>query len=220
MSDACSGRPACEFACWSAWSGSPEMIVHVARTAAAAVAQSRAVAIDAVDGTARPRDDAQAARVRISVFVREDVETFADPDELLRLVTPEALEHFERIEIDAHGEQLFARVVIARSAGRRAGVELVVWSSAEETQDEVVIAARVIARSVQRGFRRYLGSTSGSANLGEEFRGRAARFSHLIESFAPYVLGAAMGGAVVVSIGVLFPHSHVPQGAYLGLMAA
>jgi hypothetical protein len=190
------------------------MVAHVARTACQALAFPRAVPLE------NTSDGSPSVRSRLTVFVRHDVETVDDPDELLRTLTPEALDRFDRIEIRVSSERLAARVEFVRRPSGDAGVELAVWSAEPESRDDVILAARTIAMSLERGFRRYLGTTTGSENLGEAFRGTGARGSGRIASVAPYVLGALMGLIVVGSIRLLFPGEHVPQGVYAGLMAA
>ena len=208
---------ACGFFYWSAWGGSPQLVAHVARVAQQAVqhsgaSQEKPTTYRTDDG---PPEGERRARDRplIRVTVDGDNECFTGPQDFVEFATPEAKRNFDEIEIEARDATVATRLCFRRRANgrQRSGVHLAVWSVEAGGAE----AAGIIAQAVRRGFRRFVGVTKGSANLGLDRRARVVVLcAPVISVMAPFAVGIAAILAFITFVRTLFPHAHLPSVAY------
>jgi hypothetical protein len=214
-----------EWARWSDWSGSLEMVAHIARTAEQALAHPRyatigkhgTTSLSSLPSTGTSSNDI-GLQTRLTVVVRQDAETFDSPDALLHSLTPEACASFDRIDIAVSFNQIFSYVTFVRKSAHHNGVELAVSCLNPARSDDVVVAACVIAACIERGFRRQVGSTTGSENITRHYRGRTTLISRFVMALAPWVTGFCVGLTLLVCIDVLFPDRHFPEAFYLAVV--
>ena len=175
-------------AAWTAWRGSPELIAHVARHAARLV--------DAAGDA--------AATVCLTVVVQGDPEVFDAPDDFVEHVTPEALRGFDRVSIAVRGNGVGVDVDLGRTESPSdQRVELRVgWRSPEQEQAAVAVA-RALAVTLRRGYHRFFGDTTGSSQIGPEYRGTAVPLRGVLFVAAQFLIGALVGAVFVATVDAL-----------------
>lgn len=191
---------------WTAWAGSPEMIVHIARVAERAMRELSAVPLQ------EPLPEGKA-KFRGMVLVGRDVELFDDPDGLLRSVTPEALARCREIRLAFQAAELGARVRFLCRPPEMGRVELAV-TGAKKRSNDIVAVAGAISIAIQRGFRRHIGKVEGSTNLARGLVGRRSLFSFYFETLTPTAVGAATGALFAFVVSTLFPRANLPPSAF------
>lgn len=149
------GDGAVAWAYWRRWAGPSELLPHVARRAAQAIA------------------DHDHGEPRCSIIVRvrlrsggHDFERFSSPADFSTNVTRDALSRFDAVRIAVEHAQLEVEVVLARAPGfgpewLERGALLVVRSAGDDTQSERVAGVRAtVAATLDRGMPRFRGSPS------------------------------------------------------------
>jgi hypothetical protein len=194
-----------EWARWTGWAGSPQLIAHIGHTAERALREGQSAPVTGdVPGT--PVD------FRATVLVEDDAEVFESNEDLLANITPEALSGEPVIELAVRSGDVNVLVAFGFAGNSKTGVRLTV-SGPRGRHDEIAVIAATIAMSVRRGFRRYLGSVEFSAGLCEGHVGARAPLASLVEMATPVALGAATGLAFALCIKVFLPHADIPPWA-------
>jgi hypothetical protein len=227
-----SGRPegALEWAVWTSWRGSPQLIRHLAEAA-----------LDAVQGATNSARDELEADIKAFVPVTRiasaqgdlrvgDEESFA-PESFER-ITPEALRHFARIDILVTHPALQARIRFLRH-GEATGlpttaphapslgpaVVLKVTSPVESMRPDVSHVARVLSVSLMRGHRAWWGNAVGSPALGREVLGRSLPRPAVLIAFLDVLVGALLAFGVVYTFNTLYPDARIPEAVQVALVA-
>lgn len=195
-----------ERARWSGWAGSPELIVHIARTAKAALRERQAVPI--ADPLAEEPTD-----FRATVSVGRDAEVFDSPETFLTNLTPEALSGCQEIKLAVRSSDVDVLIVFVFAAGKQAGVQLVVSAPGATQGDEIAVIAATVAMAVQRGYRRHFGSVEFSAGLSEGHVGVRAPLASTIELLLPPALGICTGLALALCLKAFLPDADFPAWA-------
>jgi hypothetical protein len=189
---------------WTAWAGSPELVVHIAKTAERALRERRAVPLDGP-----PPRDGDVAFTGVALVDR-DAEVFSTPTAIATEMTPEMLSKCRDLRLTVRSDDLAAQVRFHCRPPHLARVRMSVSGSAASDPDDVATVAGSIAIAVRRGFRRHFGKVERSQGLVRGHVGRRSLFSYYLEASSPNSQGALFGALFAFVVAIFFPHAELP----------
>lgn len=194
---------AVEWARWTGWAGSLELMAHVARAAERAICESRMASLQ------EPLPDLPVHFVG-TFSVEGDVEIFETPDAILHDITPEALAGREAADLVLWTDQVEVRISFLFAPESDAKVELTVTGT-QAQRDYVAAVAGSTALALRRGYRRHLARVEFSDGLAADQVGRRSPFGPFATWLAPALLGIATGLTFVLFLDVFFPKAEIPS---------
>jgi hypothetical protein len=193
-----------EWAEWTAWAGSPELVVHIARTAERALGERRAVRLD---GQPPAAEDVAFKAVAL---VDRDAEVFSTPAAIATEMTPEMLSKCRDLRVTVRRGDLRAQVRFHCRPPQWARVRMSVDGSPPADPDEVAAVAGSIAIAVRRGFRRHVGKVERSHGLVRGHVGRRSPLSYYVEISTPNNVGTLFGALFAFAVAAFFPRAELP----------